>query len=170
MPTIHTLPADIPDTLAAAATPGEDLNTTTVREARAKYFAENNFGDDGGYSAKWTPLKFGPVTLMLYNSKARQRAVPLHDLHHIATGYPTTPKGEAQIAIWELAAGTFDKWFAFFINVPALLYGFVLWPRASAEAWRRGRSSNSLYHREFEIELLELSVDELRAMTVGETP
>ena len=141
--------------------------TTTVQQARAKYFSENGFGEDGGYNLKWIDLKFGPFTLKLYNSRARKRDVPLHDLHHIATGYPTTPKGEAQIAIWELAAGTHDMWFAFFINVPALLYGFLLWPRSSLAAWHRGRQSRSLYHRDFDEDLLELSVDELRAMTVG---
>ena len=104
---------------------------TTVKQARARYFSENGFGEDGGYNLRWTDLKFGPVTFKLYNSRARRRAVPLHDLHHIATGYPTTPKGEAQIAVWELAAGTYDMWFAFFINLPALVYGFLLWPKSS---------------------------------------
>ena len=139
----------------------------TVREVRARYFADNGFGADGGYSKRWVPLKFGPFTVMLYNSQARKRAVPLHDLHHIATGYPTTPKGEAQVAIWELAAGTHDKWFAFAINLPAFLYGFVLWPRAGLDAWRLGRRSKSLYEREFADDLLDLKVEELRAMTVG---
>jgi len=139
---------------------------TTVRKAREKYFTENNFGEDGGYGRKWVPLKFGMFTLMLYNSRARRRAVPLHDLHHIATGYPTSPKGEAQIAIWELSAGTHDMWFAFFINLPALMYGFVLWPKDSLAAWRRGRRSHSLYCREFDEGLLELTVHELRSLTV----
>jgi len=141
--------------------------STTVRAARARYFAENGFGEDGGYGQTWVPLKFGGFSFKLYNNRARQRAVPLHDLHHLATGYPTTPKGEAQIAIWELAAGTSDKWFAFVINVPAMLYGFVLWPKDSVAAWRGGRQSSSLYHREFEECLLDLSIDELRAMTIG---
>lgn len=139
---------------------------TTVREARDQYFSENNFGEDGGYSQKWVPLKFGIFTLPLYNSRARRRAVPLHDLHHIATGYSTSPKGEAQMAIWELSAGTYDMWFAFFINLPALIYGFILWPKDSLAAWRRGRQSQSLYNREFDEGMLDMSVDDLRAMTV----
>lgn len=145
---------------------GNDLGTT-VRQARARYFAENGFGEDGGYDLRWTPLKFGPFTLMVYNSRARKRAVPLHDLHHIATGYPTTPRGEAQMAIWELAAGTYDMWFAFFINIPALMYGFLLWPKSSLMAWRRGKQSKSLYEREFGEDLLEMSIDELRSKTIG---
>lgn len=143
-------------------------STQTVRAARAHYFQTNGFAPDGNYSDRWVPLSFGPVTFYLYNSAARKRAVPLHDLHHLATGYETTPQGEALVAIWELASGTKDKWFAFFINVPALLYGFLLWPKPAIGAWRRGRRSNNLYHLDFSEELLELTVDELRELTVGQ--
>ena len=137
----------------------------SVRQARERYFKDNGFGEDGGYSSKWVPLKFGWLTFYLYNSKARRRAVPLHDLHHIATGYDTDPAGEAEVAIWELAAGTYDKWFALLINLPALVYGYLLWPSRAFAAWRRGRMGHSLYQREFDEDLLHLTVGELRAMT-----
>ncbi len=136
-----------------------------LTEARRIYFDANGFGDDGGYNKKWVSLKFGPFNLPLYNSQARRRAVPLHDLHHIATGYSTSPQGEAEVAVWEIAAGTHDKWFALFINLPALVYGYVLWPSRARAAWRRGRASKSLYSREFSEDLLELSVGELRELT-----
>ncbi|MEM7098370.1 MAG: hypothetical protein AAF541_08955 [Pseudomonadota bacterium] len=136
----------------------------TVKQARAAYFFENGFEQDGGYSARWVWLKFGLLSIPVYNSRARRRAVPLHDLHHIATGYLTTPKGEAQMATWELAAGVHDKWFAFVINLPALLYGLVLWPNTAIDAWRAGRSSRSLYRFEFCEELLDLSLGELKAL------
>ncbi len=138
----------------------------SVREARARYFESNGFASDGGYSARWVPLKLGFLTFYLYNSAARKRAVPLHDLHHLATGYSTSPKGEAMIAIWELASGTSDKWFAYFINLPAFVYGYLFWPRSALAAWRRGRNSKNLYGRDFADDLLELSVAELRLITV----
>ncbi len=72
------------------------------------------------------------------------------------------------MAIWEIAAGTCDKWFALLINIPALLYGFVLWPRVSYRAWQLGRRSQSLYNREFSDELLDQTVQELRAQTTGQ--
>ncbi len=139
----------------------------TVREARAQYFQANGFGENGGYQDKWVYLKFGWLRLPVYNSAARRRAVPLHDLHHIATGFATDPKGEAQVAIWEIAAGTYDKWFALMINVPALIYGFVLWPKVAASAWRLGRHSSSLYRVDFSDALLDLSVAELKERTLG---
>ena len=136
----------------------------TVSHALAEYFELNGFGVDGGYGEKWVYLKFGRVSVPLYNSRARKRAVPLHDLHHIALGYDTTPKGEAQIATWEIAAGVHDKWFALFINLPALLYGSILWPKDTLEAWRLGRASQSLYRYEFDDWLLDLSVAELKGL------
>ena len=139
----------------------------TVREARAQYFSDNGFGDDGGYNARWVYLDFGWMKVPLYNSAARRKAVPLHDLHHLATGYATDPKGESQVAIWEIAAGTYDKWFALIINLPALLYGFLLWPRDSYKAWQRGRLSESLYKDNFDEALLDLTVAELKSRTVG---
>ncbi len=57
---------------------------TTLREARARYFAVNGFGD-GGYTRKWVPVKLGPAIVMLRNTASRVRSVRLHDLHHIAT-------------------------------------------------------------------------------------
>ena len=140
----------------------------TVREARHRYFAENGFAPDGGYNDPWVFLTFGGLKLPLYNSRARRRAVALHDLHHIATGFGTHPQGEAQIGIWELAAGTHDKWFAFFINIPALIYGYLLWPKVSQAAWRLGRTSRTLYQQEFDETLLDLTVEELRERTLGE--
>lgn len=142
-----------------------DAASRSVRQAQAEYFERNGFAADGGYGQRWVGLKFGPVTIPLYNSQARRRAVPLHDLHHLATGYGTDPKGEAQMATWELAAGTHDKWFALFINLPALLYGMLIWPRATLQAWRAGRDSDSLYRYDYEDWLLDLSVAELKALT-----
>ncbi len=94
--------------------------------------------------------------------------MPLHDLHHIATGYATDPQGEAQVAVGEIAAGTHDKWFALFINLPALVYGFILWPRVSWQTWRLGRQSRTLYSQDFSDELLSLTVRDLRAQTLGD--
>ena len=136
----------------------------SVSDALAEYFERNGFGLDGGYGEKWIYLKFGRFSVPLYNSQARKRAVPLHDLHHIALGYDTTPKGEALIATWEIAAGVHDKWFALFINLPALLYGSILWPKDILQAWRQGRASESLYRYEFEDWMLDLSVAQLQAL------
>jgi len=142
----------------------------SVAEVRAKYFSDNGFAEDGGYGARWVPLKFGPIKLALYNSAARKRAIPIHDLHHLVTGYNTDPKGEAEVATWELAAGTHDKWFALFINLPALLYGAALWPRTIWAAWRKGCRETGLYTSDFNAQWLHLNLDQLRRVAFSPKP
>ena len=64
-----------------------------IRDARAQYFAENGFGD-GGYTATWVKVQAGPLPIYFPNTAARVRAVRLHDLHHVVTGYDTMWTGE----------------------------------------------------------------------------
>src|SRR2546425_10008425 len=71
----------------------------------------------------WVRLKLGPVLLWFPNTRGRVRAVRLHDLHHIATGYTTTPVGEAEIGAWELASGCGDYLAAWVLNLGAVPIG-----------------------------------------------
>jgi hypothetical protein len=134
----------------------------TVRAARALYFETNGFGPDGGYDKKWVPVKVGPAEFVIKNTKGRVRSVRLHDLHHIATGYPTTLEGEALIGAWELASSCRDHFAAWFLNASAFAFGIVLAPRALWRAFVRGRHSSNLYGGEFSESLLEGTVSDLR--------
>jgi hypothetical protein len=67
-----------------------------MRDARGQYFALNNF-KDGGYDDKWVSLKLGPIPFGFPNTKARIRAVKLHDLHHVLAEYDTSYIGESEI-------------------------------------------------------------------------
>lgn len=137
-------------------------DASSVRAARAEYFAANGFSD-AEYNDPWVKLgKLGPVPIAFPNSASRKRAVPLHDLHHVATGYPTTWTGEAEISAWEIAAGCTDHWAAWVLNTGAFGYGVVLAPRRTYRAFMRGRRSKTLYYTGWSDALLELSVGELR--------
>ncbi len=149
--------------MAPSSYPAAPDAGSNLRAARARYFETNGFGPDGGYSKKWVPVKVGPAEFVIRNTPGRMRAVPLHDLHHIATGYPTTLEGEALIGAWELGSGCRDHWAAWFLNANAFSYGLVLAPRALWTAFVRGRHSRNLYGAAFEDGLLEGTVGELRA-------
>jgi hypothetical protein len=116
-----------------------------VRSARADYFETNGFGDDGGYAKKWVKLEFGRFGFSIPNTPGRVRAVKIHDIHHIVTGYPTTPTGEAEIGAWEVASGCGGYAAAWALNLWALAYGVWLAPRAMFQAFVRGRHSGNLY-------------------------
>lgn len=133
-----------------------------VREARARYFAENGFGD-GGYGARFVVLRVAGVPALAFpNTKQRVRSVRFHDVHHVLTGYDTSWRGEGEIAAWELASGCRDHYAAWLLNLSAALIGLVIAPRAVWRAFRRGRASRNLYDREWDDGILDRSVGELR--------
>lgn len=138
------------------------MSEQTIGEARDHYFRESGLPEKGGYEDKWIPLKFGWFTFFIYNSDSRKRAVKLHDIHHIVTGYKSDPRGEAEISAWELAAGIYDKHFARLINLGGLFYGAFVYPKTTFKAYVLGKHSSTLYDREFSSSLLQQDVDSLR--------
>jgi hypothetical protein len=135
----------------------------TVREAREDYFRRNGLSE-AGYADRCVRLRVGPVSVWFPNTAARRRAVKLHDLHHVATGYDTTWTGEGEIAAWELAAGCGRHLAAWLLNAGGLAIGIAIAPRRTCRAWKRGWRSRSLYAaRELDESMLDIDVAELRA-------
>jgi len=132
-------------------------DTLTIREARARYFALNGFGE-GGYDARWVRLQAGPIAISFPNTAARVRAVRLHDVHHVVTEYDTTWTGEAEIGAWEIASGCADHYAAWVLNLLAMAIGLVLAPRRVFAAFIRGRRSANLYRTIVDEPLLAASV------------
>ena len=134
-----------------------------VGEALDEFLALNGFRrDEYAATTYWVRL-FGRK-IRLPNPKSRRVMVPLHDLHHIATGYDTDLRSEAEIGAWELGAGctTAMLWT---INLIAAIIGIFTVPARTIRAFRAGRRRTTLYRlgRRHE-ELLGLSVGELRRM------
>ena len=137
---------------------------TSVATARAAYFAANGF-DDTQYGDPWLVLRVKGIPIgAIPNTKARQAALPLHDLHHVATGYQTTWRGESEIAAWELAAGCGKFYAAWILNLGAFALGLVIAPRRTLRAFARGRRSTTLYRTGVPADLAVRDVAELRAL------
>lgn len=133
----------------------------TMREARARYFADNGFGEDGGYSKKWVDFSIGPIPFPFPNTPMRVRAVRYHDLHHIITGYDTDLRGEFEISAWEIAAGCGGFLVAWQLNLGGMAGGLFLNPRRTFRAFLRGRRSQSLYGKPLD-GLLDADVEAVR--------
>ena len=136
----------------------------TLRDARAAYFEDNGFGDDGGYAKKWVHVQLGPLPFGFPNSAARVRAVKYHDLHHVVTGYATDIVGEAEIGAWEIGSGCAGFVAAWLLNLYAMVLGFLAGaPGAVWRAFARGRHTRNLYRTEYDDALLETKLGEVRA-------
>lgn len=133
-----------------------------VKQGRDEYLAENGF-DVREYTAPTFRLKLFGRYFDMPNSPDRQWAIPLHDLHHLATGYGTDFVGEGEIGIWELRAGC-KTWVVYYLNLTAALIGLVVAPGRMVAAYRAARGATSLYRRPLPYEqLLSMTVGELRA-------
>ena len=139
----------------------EPTGEATVREARARYFAENGF-DEGGYRSRFVKLQLGPLPVWILNTKSRVRSVRLHDVHHVLTGYGTDVLGEGEIGAFELGAGCADHFAAWYLNLNAVAIALPLGPGALRRAFARGRRSRCLYDREWDEALLDETVAGLR--------
>jgi len=137
-------------------------DTLSMGAARQRYFADNGF--DGSYDERWVKLKAGPIPLAFPNAPGRVRAVRLHDLHHIATGYQTTWTGEGEISAWELASGCAHFMWAWYLNLSGFAIGLAIAPAAAFRAFVRGRHTRNLYHAEGEFReaILRRSVGDVR--------
>ena len=134
-----------------------------IGEVRAQYFMEHGLGPGGGYSSRWVKFRIGPLVIPFPNSPARVAALPLHDLHHIATGYDASWTGEAEIAAWELGAGCGRYLAAWLLNFMALAIGLVIAPGRTWRAFHRGRNARTLYRGPWDPGWLDRSVGSLRA-------
>ena len=91
------------------------------------------------------PVRFGPFTMPFPNTESRRKVLPLHDLHHVATEFPTTLEGECEIGAYELAAGCGRSLPAWFYNLGSFSLGLTYCPRKLVRAFARGRRARSLY-------------------------
>jgi len=81
-------------------------DATLIRDALAHHYVAHGLPLDGGASNPWFNMRIGPLTLRLPNPPARRRAVVMHDINHLVTGYNTTfSEGEMAIAAFEVGAG-----------------------------------------------------------------
>lgn len=137
-------------------------DTLMLVDARDRYFRDNGFGPDGGYTSAWVDLKIGGIPMPFPNTGARKRAVRFHDLHHIATGYGTDFPGECEISAWEIGAGCKREAVAWQLDLGMTFVGVFVAPKRTWKAFVRGRRGRSFYGESYE-PLLGLNVGEARA-------
>jgi hypothetical protein len=142
---------------------GEPL---TAQQALAAFYAAQGLPPDGGSRARAWRIELGPLSIPMPNFRWRSQALPVHDLHHVLTGYPCTPAGEFEMAAWEFAAGRYPHAGATAFCLPLVGLGALACPRRTYAAFVRGRASRTLYGRGMSAELLQTPVSALQNATV----
>jgi hypothetical protein len=133
-----------------------------ARDAVDDFLVRYGFSRDE-YSARTYRIALFGLEFRLPNPRSRRVMVPLHDLHHIATGYDADWRGEVAIGAWELRAGctTAMLWL---INGVAAILGLFIAPKDTWHAFRTGAEARSLYRTNVSYAaLLDLTVGQLRA-------
>ena len=140
--------------------------SATLDEALRNLYAEHALPADGGESARWFHVRIGPLRLPMPNPPARQRAIFIHDVNHVLTGYNAVfSDGEMSIAAFEVGAGCGRVWVAWVLNLPLMALGAIVRPRVVFRAFARGRRTESLYTRSDDrVALRGMRVAELRRL------
>jgi hypothetical protein len=135
-----------------------------VRDARDAYLAENGFSATAYDAAKSEGSLFG-IRVAVPNPLAHRRALRLHDLHHVATGFGTDHAGEAELSAWQLRRGLLRAGlYVGAIVATNVLVGLAVAPRRTLGALRNSAGS-SLFSTAADYDaLLEMTVGELRRM------
>lgn len=134
----------------------------TLAEARALFFARNDFGADGGYEDRWVKVKVGRLPIWFPNTQGRRLAVRFHDLHHILNEYETTWQGETEIGAWEVATGLGRHYAGWLLDLLGFAVGLVINPRHVYRAFMRGRRSSNLFFMDWDERILTRRVGDVR--------
>lgn len=88
----------------AYATFVSGLVGSSVREALAEHLAASGLPPDAGDSDLFAVVRILYLPYPIPNTRSRSRAVRIHDLHHLVSGYKTDRIGELEISALERPA------------------------------------------------------------------
>jgi hypothetical protein len=136
-----------------------------VRDALDVYLRENGFTKEA-YDAPQSTGSFLGMKFSVPNPPSHQRAIRLHDLHHVATGFGTDHAGEGEISAWQARRGLLPAgMYVTAIVMTSALVGVCFAPRRTLAALRDGGSGGSLFGMSVDYDaLLAGTVGELRAL------
>lgn len=138
----------------------------TVGQAIAKFYLENDFGDEGGVNEKYAWIKFGFFSIPIPNAESRRKNVYLHDINHIITDNNTTWKGESAVSSWEIASGGWGNlYIPWILTLWAMGLGVLFYPKNTLKSFEQGLSMNNAFTCGLtKSDIFSLSVPDLRLL------
>ena len=120
------------------------IKAQSLNEHVKTFRAENNLALDESNSPIWM-AQLGHFVIPLPNFKWRREVIDRHDVHHLITGYDTSPSGELQLAAWELGAKCYSSLGAKTLCFLLALMGLATQPYNIISAYKKGCSKATLY-------------------------
>ena len=141
-----------------------ESETKTPRELLPAFYEQYHLNSDGGQSSPYVKIEFANRFFLYFpNSDTRRKAVFKHDVHHIATGYTSTFKGETEIGAWEIGSGCKHYWIAFILDLHAMIIGVLFNPAGVYRAFIKGRQTKNLYTDVFtDKELMDMPLSAIK--------
>ncbi|HEY6427870.1 MAG TPA: hypothetical protein VIX84_11670 [Acidimicrobiales bacterium] len=135
-----------------------------------EHLRDSGLPPDAGSSQRFAVVGVGPLPYPIPNPRSRMRAVRVHDLNHLVSGYATDREGELEISAWELASGGCGRYSAAWVlDLAGMLTGLVVCRRRVVRAFRRGRSERNLYPYDPD-DLLRMDLEEARTLVRSGRP
>jgi len=142
-------------------------STPTMAAVLQEHLRASGLPPDAGDSELFAVVQVGPMPYPIPNTRSRKRAVRIHDLNHLVSGYRTDREGELEISAWELASGGCGSYgAAWVLDLSGLLAGFFVCPGRTVRAFVRGRHQRNLYPYAHD-ELLAMELDRARELTAA---
>lgn len=128
----------------------------TPKELLHQFYVENNLPLDGGQGDSYVKIEITKKFSFYFpNFEARRKAVIIHDIHHLVTGYSAgSLAGESEISAWEIASGCKSHPAAFFINTSGVMLGINFNLIKVIKAFARGRRTKNFYNSNFDPEFI----------------
>lgn len=126
-------------TISKLTEPAPEPSLGQLRET----FRDVNGIADTNRRVEW--IMIGPIPVPIPNPPARRRALRIHDVHHLVTGYRTDLAGEFEISAWECSAGLANEPVAWIFCPSGTLGGMLRYPKRIVAAFARGRADRTLF-------------------------
>ena len=140
-----------------------------LRDALPGFWAQEGLPAHGGNEGHIDWVRAFGVPLPIPNPPVRKAIIPMHDAHHIVTGYRTDTAGEAQVAAWALGAGGPGPLMGWVYDCLAFGVGLLQAPIRTTRAFYAGRGCQTVYALGPKA-VLNMDIDDLRAHTQVNVP
>jgi hypothetical protein len=132
----------------------------TILDELKLYWEKHNLPKDGGVKDKFNEAKIGNFSFKYPNLDGK--ALILHDINHLLTGYHTNWKGECEVSAWELASGGRKGYPRTWIYpISLFVLGIFICPFRTLKAFQKGLDKRNSFIISNETNIFKMTKNEI---------